>query len=603
MYTITDQLRKLLSEQINTGRITERKLCNRLCSRNWLYNENIENLSSDIRLVLMLIQRLGKSANKLELIVSEDAIKILNKQQAFNEYIDKDDYEKAKALLEDYKVIAESKASSNIDKMYYFRNMASYVFYALKNNDEAYNAAKNAVSITIPSYFEEGLKKSVASTIELENILAMMYYEYLIEKDIIRTASYKERLNEIRGYILRYVTDDEEIANILPKCLWLCAKIHIDDERYEEAIEECELGIEQLRKTAVLQFLPQLLEIVVKYGIGKTKLLSYEEYSSLKAALDWVIGEYGYANYKYDSWFVNCIRTQIYYDVEIFAEQRKIIKETQQNIADNVMVDASVISNYERGKNSPNRKTFPKIMEALDLDRRRLNTILVDNDFGTQEQFYDINIMLLKEERSGAIVKLNEIKKKLDLNNKRNKLMIMCYENRLKRFSTNPELEKMILVGKKELQEIYPMEKIGCIRPLFSEELLLAVQISNCLDQLGKSGEAIEITENILKTLDNSAVMKIFRERAYTVVITNYHLKLLKARKGADKIVRISLEHKLSSRSISLIESELSSLAIINWQKDIELSYKLMVYSRDLAKAFNNRLNYDNAVYNLKNSY
>ena len=52
---------------------------------------------------------------------------------------------------------------------------------------------------------------------------------------------------------------------------------------------------------------------------------------------------------------------------EVFRAARKEKKLTQQQLADELEMDRSVISHYERGKSTPNFDSIPKICKILDL--------------------------------------------------------------------------------------------------------------------------------------------------------------------------------------------------------------------------------------------
>ena len=602
MYTINDQITRLLNEQLNNGTITERKLCAGLCSRSLFRNMDLYVAMTDIRLVEMLIQRLGKSVNKLEIIAPKATLDIASKQIDYNMLIDKGMYVEAEHILEQYRDIAMSPNATNVEKMYYYRNQSVYDYYANNDYKEARNSIKQAINITIKGYFEKGLKNALVSSVEIENILTYIFLN-LLSNDDHNSVRARKRLNEVSAYISEMVTDDEEKANIVPKLKYVSAKLYIKDKEYEKAVLECEEGLVYLRNFAIFQFMLPLLDIIIKYGENSTTVELYEDYCSFKEALSFFVDKYGFSEYKYDSFLINCIRCIYHYEAEVFAFQRKHMQATQQDIADKLMVEPGVISNYERGKNSPNRKSYMQLSDALAFDRGRCNTILIDADFNTMERLSEIKRLILYGDIKNANIKLRALKSKIDMNYDRNRIMIMTFEQMIERMGDNPDYDKIIKNNREELSKIYPFFEDGDVRAPFFDEITLLMQMANVLERQGKNDEAIEIVEKLIRTFENSYVNNYMMVRTCGLTYTNYYSKLYNLDDKYRSAVRTALEYKFISRSISNIESDVSSFAITIYNVDREQSRKVMIYSRDIAKMMNKSDNYKRAINNLKQYY
>lgn len=395
MYTINDQISQLIDEEFQQGNITEWKLCLGICSRTSLRNFRDGSTITDFNIVQILLQRMGKSANKLEVVTSRDIMEKYIRQLDFDKSLDEDNSLRAKELLELFRIEAEELNKSNVSILFYFRNCAAYYQYIETDYKRALELIKTANELTLPEYKHNKLTEYLISTIELENLLAECLYTYYVYNDNYALIAVRERLNEIYVYMNTHVTDEEEISAILPKYMMVSAYLYAAGKEYDRAVRDAEKGLERLRDSMLVQNALPLLDIIVKYGANCELLEPYKNYVDYYNALSGLTEEMGASNYKYDSLFVRCRRNVFHDDAMLIKAQRIINKKSQQEIADGISVDPYVISTYESGKHSPNKSTYPKLMTALGLKVGRQSTLLIDKSFKSSEILYSINNMII----------------------------------------------------------------------------------------------------------------------------------------------------------------------------------------------------------------
>ena len=172
MNTIGEQIGQLAGEAVAEGRLTESRLTRGLITREMLHKLEDGSIPADIRLVRVLLQRLGKSPNKLEFILSQDDLKIKSEQLAFDDSINRHDSKTAIKTLNLLESNAPIPGNEKIAEMYALWNRACYEMYFEKDYDAALEHIDAALEVTLPKWKEKGLSYFAVSSIETDNLLA-----------------------------------------------------------------------------------------------------------------------------------------------------------------------------------------------------------------------------------------------------------------------------------------------------------------------------------------------------------------------------------------------------------------------------------------------
>ncbi len=547
--------------------ITETELSRGLCSRRMLQKIEEGRCEPDIRLIQMLISRLGKSPNKLEYIVSKKTCDLLNMQLEFEDCIDNNNEELAEELLKKYERALKptSKADfSKVDIFFYLRNRACLYYYFKKDAIGASQSISSALDVSTPGWNTGLIGKMRLSTMEMESVLAYIYFcsfdDCRCEKTDI------ERLLLCVGEIIdKNVTDEEERANILPKYLWLLAKYAIERGCLTEAIYNAEKGLDILRKYRIMVFAVPLLELIVQYGEAEKLAEPYENYVAYKDALCTVAEEFGSQSIKWDNFFTKCDRTSYYPDWELFKEQRKARRFAREHMLDGIYKNEESLSRVETGKQAANKNTFARIMRKLGLEWQRSNFTLICSDFYILEKLQDLHMKILMGRVADAKDLLNELKQVTSLGYHRNSTLfeylineITIHENSV---ITQKEREKVLLEiidkNKQLINRTYPgfIKNMNRI-PLYDEAEGLS-QLAFCLAEVGKKSEAVDLLIKTIQTYEGSYIDSRCNSRWYGIFLTNlgqYVKELCISEKA--------INHLLRCHSIDGLERVLCNIAI-----------------------------------------
>ncbi len=591
-------------DRFNCGHIIERlrlsmnysvgDLCAGVCSRQLL--EKIESglVDTDIRFIKLLLSRLGKSPNKFDYLLSQDQLRILEMQLKFDESIDKKDGTSAKSILRIMKENIDRNDKRNrkehIDIFYYSRNLVNYLFLIQNDHEKALEVVSKSLEKTQAGWSKAELSERLISTMELENMLVFIYLSLLNSEPGEAEARRREflpLLDRIKEYIEKRIGDDEEKAMILPKVNWLQATFLVDAGQLDKAVLVAEEGLELLRRQTLLPFVLPLLEIIVKYGDGKTKKDSIVEYKEYYDVFIKLIAEYKIEHARDINFFSRCDRAGHYPDWEIIKAQRKMQNLKREDLIDGIYKNVETLSRVESGKQSPNRTTFPRIMKKLGLESGRTNAQLISTDY----EAFELYRLVLKQlrihkitEAENNLSKLEEMTSQTNERNSRAIRYLRCIIDNIKQVGTSTE-EFQIIQNNIDyytgiLEESFPITKKELFRmPLIVEEELIAI-ISSGYEKIKKTENGASLLLKVLKTYENSAVDTRLNRRWYGFFLNNFS----KMKKDIIKM-KEAVTFQLVCNSTDGLEVLCSSLAVHQHKQDAEPDEEILALEESLILA------------------
>ena len=126
--------------------MTSQKLSRGICSVQMLYQIEKDQCDTDLLMTDMLLQRLGKSPDKLERILQNDMYHMVRVRELLKKAILKG----KRALAE--QILTRYPSRTNVDKMYQQRMKACLLYYIDKDHDAAFSCLQAAVHMTLPGF-------------------------------------------------------------------------------------------------------------------------------------------------------------------------------------------------------------------------------------------------------------------------------------------------------------------------------------------------------------------------------------------------------------------------------------------------------------------
>lgn len=495
--------------------ISRKKLSEGLCSEQRLYEIERDSCDSDTLLVDILLQRLGKSPDKLERVLQADMYRMVRLRDLLEEAILRGRKEPAERILETYPLLTK------VDRMYRCRMRACLLYRIDHDFTGAIEQLQEAIEITLPGFTYEKIEDYLISTVEMENLLALKRMK-MEENQMQMNAEEKRHLEILMCYIDRHFTDEEEHAKIYSKCAWLLARVCFAEGNYVQTISLCEKGLEGLRRNTMLYFMFPLLKLMTEtekeIGIAPEKSKWVQYYDVLTFLWD----EYARKWYPTDSLFHNCYQKEYHLDYELVRSEREARGMTQEEMAEGIYQNVESYSRFETGKVSPKKKTFEKLMEKLGIEKGRYNAYAVTDSFETMEIRRRLDFLSSRNEFVKTEGELRKLEKELDMSISENIELVKDFELLIDSQFGRADIGEILKHEKNLLKGTVDFEDNIFFHIPMRNEILRINHV--CIDwcKVNQSDKAHAMYENILKTMKKSKIAMKYRYFSYSLIINNY---------------------------------------------------------------------------------
>lgn len=548
-----------------------------------LYKFEIGQIQYDKLFGDILLQRLGRSPDKLEYILSWNEYRIECIRAWFEECV----FKRKKKWAEKALYLYEQKIPrvGAVQRMYIHRGYAMIAYWIDKDAAKAEYWLTEALNDTFLQWRENVWKECRVSTMELENVLALVRIRQ--EEGKMEGAL----LARCGAYIQRYIKDGEENAKIYSKYAWLAAKQESVAGNLEKALDLCVEALNRLRRYNIEYFMQPLLCSVIEYqrqllfcmtktvgqmnGTGEnfdrtacragekpevdfsldetgeepekkhiadeaaaaseeiSEKCHFEEYLD---ALDQLHEKYGEKWYPQDSILYNCTQKSYHLDFEILRAERCAQGKTQEAVAVGVYEYSKEIAKIENRKSSPQGRRFTVLMGKLGLEKERMGGFVVTDSFQVLELRKQIQGHISRHQYGAVKPLLKELEQCLDMDYAENRRVIRLIQNMIDIYEKNRPYEEILRDDWEMLGETYclsperlkasPEVKIHkgkkqIYRAPMRNEAELINQIAILLKKLGRKDEAIRLYEWVLETLERSKVKKEWRYHSYGLLLEN----------------------------------------------------------------------------------
>lgn len=548
-----------------------------------LYKFEIGQMQYDKLFSDILLQRLGRSSDKLEYILSWNEYRIECIRAWFEECVFKGKKKWAERALSLYEKKIQRLGA--VQRMYIHRGQAMIAYWLDKDTAKAEYWLTEALNDTFLQWRENVWEDCRVSTMELENALALVR----VWQEEGKTES--ALLNRCGAYIRKYVKDGEENAKIYSKYAWLAAKQESMAGNLESALGLCVEALNRLRRYNIEYFMQPLLCSIIEYQkrllfcmtkrAGKMsgaeenfdctvrragekaeadflmeetgKEADAEHFAAeAAAALEEISAEFHFREYldelahlheKYgekwypqDSILYNCTQKSYHLDFEILRAERCAQGKTQEAVALGVYEYSKEIARIENRKSTPQGRKFTVLMGKLGLEKERMGGFVVTDSFQVLELRKQIQGHISRHQYDEVRPLLKELEQNLDMDCAENRRVIRVIQNMIDIYEKNRSYEEILRDDWEMLRETYCLSperlktspeirihkgKKQIYRAPMRNEAELINQIAILLKKLGRKEEAIHLYEWVLETFDRSRVKKEYRYHSYGLLLEN----------------------------------------------------------------------------------
>lgn len=220
-------------------RISQSKLCKGLCSITTLSRIEAGERDVDSLLLEALLERLGKTTNQFELILSDSDYILYQTREEINEQIRAGNFEKAEDLLNAY--MKETRIKGNIHKQ--FTAAAFARLNQLRGGDDelTMDMLTKAIEYTVPDFKTNRIKDQYLSHTEL--IIIMEIVRHMLNADMYSGAA--EIILQVMDYLDKRDLG-EKSSNMYTEVAVTACKLFIKENNPEKALEICKKALSKV---------------------------------------------------------------------------------------------------------------------------------------------------------------------------------------------------------------------------------------------------------------------------------------------------------------------------------------------------------------------
>lgn len=463
-----------------------------------------------------LFQRMGKSVDKLELMVAPEEYEMVLTRSLIIANMNSGDYELADILVEDYR---DCSMSQKPLQRQYLLMIRALIHYLVETDEkECITRLEQAIEVTLPGWRQVDRKEIYLCSQEVRLLMFLGYF-FMLAGDQRGT----RLLVQTWRYLQKNVTDGEERVKVLPQCAWMLATCYLKCGDVQSAERYCNDGIACLCENGAVAMLMQLLQLREECYNKLGWARQAEENQIQKTALRTL---YEIARYE-ESENIICLFLQGSEQKEYMASNeclrqlRKSQDMSQERLSEGICT-WETLSRIENGVRKPNRNKLHMLLEKLGSDRRTYYGYVDSQDFSVYEMVRKSRNDWARGAYEDSIALLRQIETCIDMNIPQNKQyigsMLLLKEFRFRQISD----EEMVAEFERLLR--YTMKNYcGTVyRTPFRGEADIINIIALCKRRMGRYEEAAALYEQVFQWYRSGLVQERHHLIPLMSLYTNY---------------------------------------------------------------------------------
>ncbi|MBQ8821418.1 MAG: helix-turn-helix domain-containing protein [Lachnospiraceae bacterium] len=414
------QIGQMLYDIRTEMEITQEELCEGLCTVSALSKYENGTRFPDSLLFHALMQRLGKSPSRINIMVSEQEAVYYEWKKKTLDAIKAQRWEEVKALRE--KGHEENALINESLQRQFELYLDSIIWDKLHHNQEkSYECIGEAIHLTMPDIDSWDGKRKLISGDEMN--MAFLYLRAEKKLGIKSDAELKKQFDAFTRYVNQRVDDVFEKAKLYPRLV--CAQIYLVDMDVRERIFLEKKALSLLKQTREIYDMPEVLRLLVKdlRSVGAEDVVIYEKQ---RAALVEVINEFGTPyTFRLENWYDS--NEQICLMNEYLRAARMQKQMTQEELSEGICA-VETYSRIESGKRSPSKRNYLELAEKLEVNWGYYRGQIVTTHFRDFEIMTKQRFAMLDDRLEESEEYLYDLKKSLDMEDIENRQYIGLQE-------------------------------------------------------------------------------------------------------------------------------------------------------------------------------
>lgn len=355
--------------------ISQEMLCSGLCSDATLSRIELGERIPDKFLLDALLQRLGKSPDKLETILSERDYFLFEKRQAIEKAIFEHNFKLAKEELIVYE--GQKECEDKLHQQYIYKIKSVLSDELDHDTNKSIEYLLGAINMTLLEFKIDNILDYLLSIEEIYLLLMLAQAYSNTEKE--RQAL--KLLYNVIDYLDQKYSDEEEKVKVYPKAVYLLSKLLLQDEKYDELVAVCLKTIDLIVSNGVINCLSELLQLCI---IGLRHQNDQELLKRITcqfASLNELYKEYNFTTYNETSTLLLENTQSELYLVNEFIKNCRIANGLSQETLSGDICSPETLSRIESGKRAPSIKNFNSLIKRMGMNKDLYNSFISTGNF------------------------------------------------------------------------------------------------------------------------------------------------------------------------------------------------------------------------------
>lgn len=523
--------------------ISQEMLCSGLCSDATLSRIELGERIPDKFLLDALLQRLGKSPDKLETILSERDYFLFEKRQAIEKAIFEHNFELAKEELILYEEQKECEEKLHQQYIYKIKSVLSDELE--HDTKESIKYLLEAINMTLPSFNIENILEYLLSIEEIYLLLMLAQAYSNTEEE----GQALQLLHNVINYLDQKYSDEEEKVKVYPKAVYLLSKLLLQDEKYDELVTLCLKTIDLIVSNGVINCLSELLQLCI---IGLRHQNNQELLKRITCqfdSLNEIYKEYNFATSNDTSTLLLENTQSELYLVNEFIKNCRIANGLSQETLSGNICSPETLSRIESGKRAPSIKNFQSLTTRMGINKDLYNSFISTENFEVFEKKREITKMASLHKYEEAETIFNELEQELNDNVPENKQFLLHYRTYLDYRTGKINSEQALSGYEKALR--YTMKNYGKTsiknNYISREEAFLINRVAIIYKNLGFIDKSINLLKDVLENYEKSKIDEKYHSVASLMIMANLSMYLedngnpIEGENICDKGIKLSL--------------------------------------------------------------
>lgn len=522
--------------------ISQEMLSSGLCSDATLSRIELGERIPDKFLLDALLQRLGKSPDKLETILSERDYYLYVKRQAIEKAIFEHDFSLAESELKTYE--EQKECEEKLHQQYVYKIKSILIEELNSDTNESIQCLLNAISLTLPEFHIDTIFQYLLSIEEIYLLLmlAQAYSKIELNQEAFHI------LHNLINYLDDKYSDEEEKVKVYPKAVYLLSKLLLMQDKYQELVELCLKTIDLIVSNGVINCLLELLQLCI---IGLRHQDNQELLTLTTHQFDSLLELYKEYDFplenNYTTIFLENTQNELYL-VNEFIKNSRVASGLSQEMLSIEICSPETLSRIESGKRAPSTKNFESLTKRMGINKDLYNSFLSADLFEVLEKKREYNKNVSLHKYNEARIIFEELKQELDTTIPENQQFILQNQTLLDYRMKKINAQEALIGYESALRCTMKNYGIASIKNIFisRETVLLLNQVAIIYYESGYKEKGIQLLQEVLDNYYNSKVDEKYHSVGSILTMSNLSLLLEESGMPKEGIIICDRAIKLS---------------------------------------------------------